>query len=62
MEAEMPTAGTIEVNHGGTIYRASYSVKDGKVQIAAPLGSRPARHVGTSQPPEVARRMLRERT
>jgi hypothetical protein len=52
-------AGTIEVNHGGTIYRASYSVKDGKVHILTPLGRKVSKVVGGAAPEEVARIMLK---
>jgi hypothetical protein len=54
------TAGNIEVNHGGTIHRASYSVKNGKVHILTPLGNKSPKPLGSSKPEEVARLMLKE--
>jgi hypothetical protein len=56
----MPDAGTVEVNHGGTVYRASYSVKNGKVHILTPLGKKVPKPIGTASPAEVARTMLKE--
>ena len=56
----MPDAGTVEVNHRGTTYRASYSVKHRKVHLLTALGSKPPRALGTAQPQEIARKMLKE--
>lgn len=55
----MADAGTIEVQHGGSRFSASFSVKNGKVHILTPLGSKPAKPAGAS-PEAVARSMLKE--
>ena len=56
----MVSAGTAEVRYAGMTYRASFSVKNGKVHLLTPLGRREPKALGNSSPEEVARRMLKE--
>jgi hypothetical protein len=56
----MTSAGTAEVRYAGTTYRTSYSVKNGKVHILTPLGTKPPKPLGNSSPEEVTRGMLKE--
>ena len=56
----MVNAGTAEVRYAGTTYRASYSVKNGKVHLLTPLGRREPKPLGNWSPEEIARRMLKE--
>jgi hypothetical protein len=54
------TAGIVEVEHAGTQYRASWSVKSGLVHLLTPLGKTVPKPVGTSSPDAVARGMLKQ--
>lgn len=54
----MADAGTIEVQHAGVRYSASYSVKNGKVHILTPLGSKESKPAGGSSE-AFARSMLK---
>jgi hypothetical protein len=56
----MTDAGTFQVQHRGTTYRASYAVKRGRVHIVTTVGRKPPRELGGLPPRVVARAMLKE--
>ena len=53
-------AGTVEVQHRGSAYRANYAVKKGRVHMVTPVGRKPPREPAGLPPRVVARAMLKE--
>ncbi len=56
----MTDAGTLQVQHRGSTYRASYAVKRGRVHIVTTVGRKPPRELAGLPPRVVARAMLKE--